>query len=65
MNPDRSDEDSEEDARLAYVAITRFMEKLLITKAARRVGFNDISEYSSLLDPHQGYLQKTGAIEYE
>lgn len=64
MNPDRLDEDGEEDARLAYVAITRFMDRLLITKASRRVGFNDITDYSSLLDPHEGTLAKIGAIEY-
>jgi DNA helicase II / ATP-dependent DNA helicase PcrA len=56
--------DSEEDWRLAYVAITRYMKELIITRAGFRVGFNELSLYSSILDPHLSGLKKTGAIEH-
>lgn len=57
--------DSEEDTRLAYVAITRFKQELLITRAARRVGFNNISLASTLTGPHEMSLKKSGVITVE
>jgi len=41
---------AEEDVRLAYVAITRFKNQLIITKSVERIGFNKLSIYSSLID---------------
>jgi DNA helicase-2/ATP-dependent DNA helicase PcrA len=53
----------EEDVRLAYVAITRFMDELHITRARRRVSF-DVSMYSSLLDPFSKELKKGEIAKY-
>ncbi len=65
MNPDLIDGDDEEDVRLAYVAITRFMNELVITRAGFRVGFNNLSSYSTLLDHHLTGLKKDGVVKYE
>jgi DNA helicase-2/ATP-dependent DNA helicase PcrA len=61
--PMHPDDGNEEDVRLAYVAITRFMERLIITRTERRVGF-DTFGYSSLLDPHKNTLEAKGAVVY-
>ena len=58
-------DDPEEDARLAYVAITRFMKSLWLTKADYRIGFRDVSYHSSLVDPHGYKLEKIGVVEYD
>lgn len=52
MDPDNISGDSEEDYRLAYVAITRFMDELVLSRTSYRVGFNNISGYSVILDDH-------------
>lgn len=59
-SPDR---DNEEDVRLAYVAITRFKKELMITRAERRSGFNDISPLSSITGPHEANLEKKGVLK--
>lgn len=57
--------DDEEDVRLAYVAFTRFKKELLVTRAARRARFNDISLASSLTGPHETELKKLGVIKVD
>jgi DNA helicase-2/ATP-dependent DNA helicase PcrA len=52
MDTDSFEPENEEDWRLAYVAITRFMDDLVLTRANYRVGFNNISGHSSILDHH-------------
>lgn len=60
--PMMSDSENEEDLRLAYVAITRFKKSLSITRCSFRVGFNDLSSRSSILDPHARHLDRAGVI---
>ena len=55
----------EEEIRAAYVALTRFMEELIVTKAYMRVGFNDITTYSTILDDHLEELETEGKLEIE
>jgi DNA helicase-2/ATP-dependent DNA helicase PcrA len=61
---DRSIEQAEEDVRLAYVAITRFMEELLITRAGSRTGFMAATNYSTILDPHLRDLIDSEVVKY-
>lgn len=62
---DDPDRDGEEEIRLAYVAITRFKQELLITRAARRVGFNNISMASILTGPHESHLAAQGVVNVD
>jgi DNA helicase II / ATP-dependent DNA helicase PcrA len=56
---DEGEEENEEDRRLAYVAITRFMDELVLTRAGFRVGYKQLDTYSSLVDPSiRGLLEK-------
>tara|TARA_B100000700_G_C15052048_1_gene860790 strand:+ start:1743 stop:3671 length:1929 start_codon:yes stop_codon:yes gene_type:complete len=65
-NPDEFfAQDFEEDRRLAYVAITRFMENLLVTRSRNRVGFNTMGGFSSLLDHHLAKLEEKGYVALE
>jgi DNA helicase-2/ATP-dependent DNA helicase PcrA len=64
MNPDEYGDEAEENFRLAYVAITRFMNELMLTRASYRIGFNDVSGYSSILDHHLNSLMKKGIVAY-
>lgn len=57
--------DNEEEIRAAYVAITRFMEELILTKAYMRVGFNNITTYSTVIDPFLDELEDEGSVEVE
>lgn len=54
--------DMEEERRLAYVAITRFMDSLMITQSHYRLGFQDAIPYSSILNEPLSDLKKDGAI---
>ena len=65
MPTNASGQINEEEFRLAYVSITRFMEKLHITKSFFRIGYDDISVYSSILDPHLSGLIGSGVVEQE
>ncbi|MEG3765115.1 ATP-dependent helicase [Alteromonas sp. 14N.309.X.WAT.G.H12] len=55
---------NEEDFRIAYVAITRFEEELVLTRARYRTGFNRISTYSSLLDEQADSLIEEKVLDY-
>jgi DNA helicase-2/ATP-dependent DNA helicase PcrA len=55
----------EEDRRLAYVAITRFMEELVLTKSINRMGYNDSCLYSSVLDSHLVAATKAGEVTHD
>lgn len=64
VDPDEMGDAGEENFRLAYVAITRFKEELMITRAAYRVGFNRVSTYSTLMDNHLDDLEEEQVIAY-
>lgn len=65
MEPDSLRDGEEEDIRLAYVAITRFKKDLMITRAAWRVGFSNISLSSCITGPHESVLKQKGVIRVE
>lgn len=62
LNSDSFADNNEEDWRLAYVAITRFMDDLILTRTAYRTGFNNLSECSSILDNHLETLMKKEVV---
>lgn len=54
--------DFEEDRRIAYVAITRFMERLMVTRAEYRAGFTTSNGYSTLIEGHLHALEEKDVI---